>query len=160
MLQYIKKKNQKHQVIPLQIEEEQEFHLQKQQDQFKGFAIDIKQTNKQLKEDMKVLQETSKQLMEQIQNLGYVQIISYSKFIQNQNSDVELKLKQVGQMLSIITEELQSENKKDVQQTNKSVIRIDQFFQDSKVNSPNPYVDYNSTALNQLDYECFIDSFL
>ncbi|CAD8136856.1 unnamed protein product [Paramecium pentaurelia] len=152
MLRYIKKKNQEDQPIPSAIQEERAFHIQEEQNLFKECAIDIKQTNNKLKEDMKLLQETSSYLIDQMQNLNY--------YIYNQNVDIEQKFKQVGQMLQAINEELKSEKQSDSHTINQTIVRKEEFYQDSKVGSPNPYVDYNSIALNPLDYECFIDSFL
>ncbi|CAD8109408.1 unnamed protein product [Paramecium primaurelia] len=154
MLQFIKRRNQEDLITPA-IQEEPTIQVKEEQNLFKECAIDIKETNNKLKEDMKLLQETSSYLIDQMQNLNH--------FVYNQSVDIEVKFKQVGQMLHAINEELRQENKSETQ-TNKFLgeyksIKDDQF-QESKIGSPNPYVDYNSTALNPLDYECFIDSFL
>ncbi|CAK55737.1 unnamed protein product (macronuclear) [Paramecium tetraurelia] len=151
MLQLIKKRNQEDSAIQFAVQGEHASRQKQEQNLFKECAIDIKQTNTNLKEDMKLLQETSSCLIDQMQNLNYV--------IYNQNVDIELKFKQVGQMLQAINEELKSEKQSDSQTLNQSLVRKEDCYQDSKVGSPNPYVDYNSTALNPLDYECFLDSF-
>ncbi|CAD8071749.1 unnamed protein product [Paramecium sonneborni] len=154
MLQFIKRRNQDD-LQTSQIQEEPTINIKEEQNLFKECALDIKETNNKLKEDMKLLQETSSYLIDQMQNLNH--------FVYNQSVDIEVKFKQVGQMLHAINEELRQENKSD-SQTNKLLGDYkntkEQEFQESKIGSPNPYVDYNSTALNPLDYECFIDSFL
>ncbi|CAD8134335.1 unnamed protein product [Paramecium octaurelia] len=153
MLQFIKRKNQDESAVgsnPL-VQEEPIIHIKEEQNLFKECAIDIKETNNKLKEDMKLLQETSSYLIDQMQNLNH--------FVYNQSVDIEVKFKQVGQMLHAINEELRQENKSEPI-TNKFIDKKEDCFQESKIGSPNPYVDYNSTALNPLDYEYFIDSFL
>ncbi|CAD8051165.1 unnamed protein product [Paramecium sonneborni] len=152
MLQFIKRKNQDDSVGSNNIgSEEPTIHIKEEQNLFKDCAIDIKETNNKLKEDMKLLQETSSYLIDQMQNLNH--------FVYNQSVDIEVKFKQVGQMLHAINEELKQENKSETL-ANKFLDKKEESFQESKVGSPNPYVDYNSTALNPLDYEYFIDSFL
>ncbi|CAD8151055.1 unnamed protein product [Paramecium pentaurelia] len=154
MLQFIKRRNQEEIQAP-QTQEEPTINIKEEQNLFKECALDIKETNNKLKEDMKLLQETSSYLIDQMQNLNH--------FVYNQSVDIEVKFKQVGQMLHAINEELRQENKSETQ-TNKLLgdykYTKELDFQESKIGSPNPYVDYNSTALNPLDYECFIDSFL
>ncbi|CAD8049932.1 unnamed protein product [Paramecium sonneborni] len=153
MLQFIKRKNQDDLVVGSNNTalEDPTINVKEEQNLFKECAIDIKETNNKLKEDMKLLQETSSYLIDQMQNLNH--------FVYNQSVDIEVKFKQVGQMLHAINEELRQENKSETQ-TNKFLDKKEESFQESKVGSPNPYVDYNSTALNPLDYEYFIDSFL
>ncbi|CAK72291.1 unnamed protein product (macronuclear) [Paramecium tetraurelia] len=156
MLSFIKRKNQDDSVggSNTLVQEEPTIHIKEEQNLFKECAIDIKETNNKLKEDMKLLQETSSYLIDQMQNLNHPQ-----QFVYNQSVDIEVKFKQVGQMLHAINEELRQENKSETI-TNKFMDKKEESFQESKVGSPNPYVDYNSTALNPLDYEYFIDSFL
>ncbi|KAM3133847.1 hypothetical protein pb186bvf_014110 [Paramecium bursaria] len=155
LLQFIKRRNQEEQITVLQ--DEPTLQVKEEQNLFKECALDIKETNNKLREDMKLLQETSSYLIDQMQNLN--------QFVYNQSVDIEVKFKQVGQMLHAINDELRQEEKTDTTSTKlddhtslQFYPKQEDFYQESKIGSPNPYAgDY--PPINDEDYKTFMTSF-
>ncbi|CAD8153705.1 unnamed protein product [Paramecium octaurelia] len=87
--------------------------------------------------------------------------VFYNKFIYNQNVGIEVKFKQVGQILLAINEELIQEIKIKFNTTFLSEDKYKkQLIQnESQIESLNQYANYNSIAIDPLDYIALVIHF-